>query len=258
MKDRRLLIVVILVMIASTGCVGPTAVVGSGNPVTIESDISGFSRVDTSHNFHVTVTYASNCDVEVTCDDNIEQYMVIKKSGDTLVLGLKEGRSYTNTTLRAQVTMPECKGVELSGSSTADVTGFSSTRPLELKLSGSSTVHLKSIECGDAEMNLSGSSHVEGQLVARDVVLDLSGSSRTNVEGSGRNLEANCSGSSDITIESFAIEKADINLSGASTAWVTVEDELKVDLSGASRVVYYGNARLTDVNLSGGSTVQRG
>lgn len=258
MKGRILLSFVLAVLIPATGCVGPTGVVGSGHLATFESDASGFSRVDASHSFEITVVQAAGYDVEVTCDDNIENYLIVKKNGDTLVLGLQEGRSYTNTTLRARVTMPECKGVELSGSSRADVTGFSSTRPMELRLSGSSTANLISIECGDVEMNLSGSSDVEGQLIARDVILDLSGSSKTNIEGSGRNLDANCSGSSDITIESFPVRKADLNLSGASTAWVTVEDELKVDLSGASRVVYYGDAKLVDVNLSGDSTVERG
>lgn len=258
MRLKILALVVVAVASLSLGCVGTASVVGSGTLATFETDVSGFSKIDASHSFEVAVTQSSGYSVEVTCDDNVEEYLVVKKSGDTLVLGLKEGRSYTNVTLRARVTMPECDGVELSSSSSADVTGFVSTHPLELKLSGSSTVMLAGIESGDIEMNLSGSSDVGGQLVARNVVLDLSGSSRTNLDGSGKTLDANCSGSSDITLESFRVKTADINLSGASTAWVTVEDKLSVDLSGASRVVYYGDARLVDVNLSGDSTVERG
>jgi len=258
MRVKILLIVIAAFVSTSVGCVGPVSVAGSGTPTSFESDASGFSRIDASHNFDVTVTKSSSYSVQVTCDDNMEQYLVVKKSGDTLVLGLEPGRSYTNTTLSADVTMPECDGVELSGSSSAELTGFTSTHPFDLDLSGSSNATLVGIETGDAEVKLSGSSDVDGNLVARDIVLDLSGSSRVNLEGSGESLDANCSGSSDITLESFPVQTGDINLSGASAAWVTVDGELRVDLSGASRVVYYGDANLTDVNLSGSSTVERG
>jgi hypothetical protein len=258
MKQELLLATVVAGVVLSAGCVKPVSVVGSGTLATFESDVSGFSRIDASHSLDVNVVQSSGHSVELTCDDNMKEYLVVKKSGDTLVLGLKEGRSYTNTTLRARVTMPECKGVELSGSSSADLTGFISNRPLELQLSGSSTVNLVGVECSDVEMNLSGSSDVGGHLVARDVVLDLSGSSRTNLAGSGEHLDANCSGSSDVTLENFAVQTADINLSGASTAWLTVDQKLRVDLSGGSRVVYYGDAKLADVNLSGDSTIERG
>ena len=242
----------------TAGCIGPASVVGSGNLSTFESDASGFTRIDASHDFDITVTQSSDYSVQVACDDNLEQYLVVKKSGDTLLLGLEEGRSYTNTTLRANVTMPRCDGVELSGSSSAEIAGFTSTRPFDLALSGSSDATLIGMQTGNAEMNLSGSSDVDGGIVARDVILDLSGSSRASLQGSGERLDANCSGSSDITLEAFTVHTADVNLSGASTAWLTVEDKLSVNLSGASRAVYYGDARLVDVNLSGDSTVERG
>ena len=258
MKAKTLLIAIAAVGCVSAGCIGQPSVVGSGNLTSLESDISGFSRIDASYNFDVTVTRTAEYSVQVACDDNLEQYLVVTKKGDTLVLGLKKGRLYTNTTLRAEVTMPECDGVELSGSSSAEVDGFTSTHRFDLELSGSSDATLVGIETGDAELNLSGSSDVDGNLIARDVVLDLSGSSRANLEGSGEKLDASCSGSSDITLESFPVQTADINLSGASTAWVTVDKKLSVDLSGASRVVYYGEANLADVNLSGSSTVERG
>jgi hypothetical protein len=244
--------------LAPAGCAGMAPVVGSGDMVETEHAIAGFTGVAAEHSFDIRVTKAAGYSVVVTCDDNVEQFLVVKKTGNMLQLGLQPGRSYTSVTLQADITMPQCDEVDLSGSAAAVLTGFSSEGPFDASLSGSSMLVLTDLEAADVEADLAGSSQVRGSLVARDVDFVLSGSSSLELVGSADELRLNGSGSSSFELLSLLVHDADINLSGSSRASVGVDRELRVDLSGSSSVVYYGAARLTDVRLSGSSTVTKG
>jgi len=62
---------------------------------------------------------------------------------------------------------------------------------------------------------------------------------------------------SQLDLEAFSVNNADVNLSGGGKATVNVNGTLDVNLSGGSKVLYVGEATLGDVDLSGGSTVNR-
>lgn len=66
------------------------------------------------------------------------------------------------------------------------------------------------------------------------------------------------SGASDLDLEDFIVETAEVQLDGASQATVNVREEIEsVDATGASHVRYRGGADLGDVDTSGGSTINQ-
>ena len=67
---------------------------------------------------------------------------------------------------------------------------------------------------------------------------------------------ARLNGASEIDGFNFNVDDADISVSGASTARGYVENELEADASGASRVRYRGDARVT-ANSNGMSSVKK-
>ena len=70
--------------------VGPSqSVTGSGNLVTREFPIKDFTQLRISHAFKAEVSQGDTYLVEVTVDDNLEQYLNVSKEGDTLTVGLK-------------------------------------------------------------------------------------------------------------------------------------------------------------------------
>jgi len=74
------------------------------------------------------------------------------------------------------------------------------------------------------------------------------------MHGLGDYLHADISGASLLSAFDFPVRAADLNLSGASNARVTVSDHLKVTASGASSVLYRGNP-VVDKTVSGESSV---
>jgi ribosomal protein L31 len=236
------LTVLILATAVSIGCgfIGEEVVLaGSGNVVAQEEPITDFGKVAVSHAFHVNISQGPGFSVVIRADDNLFEYIQVTKLGDTLKIGLKPGRRCCNgsVTLEADVSMPELTGLDLSGASYANITGFESDKSLDV--------------------DVSGASHLRGDIEAGDATFDLSGASQATLSGSAHNVSVEASGASHANLSDFPMDDADINVSGASSAVVNVSGVLNADASGASHVFYTGEPTMGDVDTSGASTVER-
>jgi hypothetical protein len=210
---------------------------GTGNIETQEKSFTGFDRVEAGHVFQVEINQGEDFSVIVRVDDEVKEFVQVTKQGNTLKLGLKPDRTYTfkNVTLEATITMPELTGVSLSGASHAQVTGFKSAKDLNLDISGTSSM--------------------EGDIEASAVTCELSGSSTINLDGSTNDLVVNASGGSIVKLSEFSTADADIEANGASTVTVNVNGTLDANASGASRVYYVGAPTLGTVNTSGAASI---
>lgn len=209
---------------------------GSGNLVTDSKAISDFSKIDATDSFQVRITQSPDYAVVIKADDNLVEYLDIRKAGDTLVVGLVSGKSARNATLMAEVALPHLIGVNLSGVSQAELHGITSQ--------------------GSFAAELSGVSKLRGDLQARHTKVALSGASGVDLEGSGTVLALQGSGASTIDLEDFNVGSAEVALSGASTARLNVKDDIgPVTLSGASRLIYSGDPVIRDFETSGASSI---
>jgi len=249
------LALVATVLVTITGCIGPR-VTGSGNLETREMDYSDFTRLDVSSLFQVTVTRADSFSVSLTLDDNLYDYLIIRKSGSTLQLGLRWG-TYLHATLKANITMPELRGLDLSGASRGDVSGFSSLDSLVIDVSGASTLYIDDVTAGKTNFDISGASRVSGSMETADADFNVSGASTVELDGSADDITVDASGASSARLADFVVTDASVELSGASNATVNASGELDIDLSGASTLHYLGSPTLRRVSVSGASTVQQ-
>ena len=214
------------------GCMMSTTLSGSGTLVSLEEDLSGFNRIDVGHAFEVEVRMGSSFSVVLKTDDNVQEHLDVSVKGDTLELDLK-GHSYSfeNVTLRAEVTLPELRGIDLSGASRAILEGISTS--------------------SDFELDLSGASSLSGDLRAADVDADLSGASRLDLTGGCDALVLDLSGASSAGLLAFEARDVEVDASGASHAALHARTVLSVKASGASRVTVAGNPTIRDIDTSG-------
>jgi hypothetical protein len=225
-------------LIACTFAIPSTSMVrGSGDVVTVTPDLADFDQVVLSAAFQARITRGDSYDVVIRIDDNLQQYLDARVQGRTLVIGLKPnvGFNFGMTTLEADITMPAIVGLNASGASHATLSGFNSTSPLKVDLSGASRASGQ-INCGDADIQVSG---------AGDISLD----------GSAGDLRLELSGASGAELDGFSVQDAVVQLSGASHATVDVSGTLDTELSGASHLTYTGNPTLGKLDLSGASTI---
>jgi len=165
-------------------------VTGSGNPITETYDYSDFSAIEVHQGFQVDLKKSNNFSIEITVDDNLQEYLQVDKSGSTLRIQLQQSRWYTSATLKARITMPDIRKLDLSGGSLVDITGFNLSHNLSIEMSGGSRIN--------------------GDISANDIDLELSGGSRIELVGSADNLVADASGGSHLDLGSFPVGNANI------------------------------------------------
>ncbi len=137
---------------------------------------------------------------------------------------------------RFTITMPTLRGVDFSGASQSDVSGFQNLAELSITLSGASK----------------GTFDVQ----ANRITVDLSGASNGQLVGAGgTTLRADLSGASVLRAFEYPINDAVLDLSGASQSNVTASRNLNVTAAGASSVRYRGTPAI-EQRLSGASTVK--
>jgi hypothetical protein len=223
------------------GCVAvPTlrTLRGSGNTVTNEYNFDGFTRVEVGSAFQVEIVQAESYSVSVTVDDNIEEHLDVSKSGDTLRIRLEPmvRLGFNNVTLKARIALPTLEGLELSGATTGDVSGFNSDLPFDVDVSGASTLR--------------------GDISAGATRINASGASTVRLQGQAGSLDVVASGASTADLEDFVATDVQVEASGASRAIVNVNGRLNAEASGASSVRYVGETTSVKVDTSGASSIE--
>lgn len=187
-----------------------------------------------------------------------------------------------NYEVTARVSMPELKDLEMSGASKLVAEGDFQTPRFEMELSGASSFRDLRMKADQADIECSGASkfQLKGQL--KEIKMDLSGASKGTLESSGDKINMDMSGSSkleltgvygsiktDVSAASHLtvkgaldsirlygsgaakidlmespVKEAWVELSGAASARIFVQEKLGVHLSGAAKCQYKSGDRL--------------
>ena len=240
---KKAIIIVAIVAVAAVICTllivrgWPGGLIGSGNLETEEYAFTNFTEVEISSAFDFEINQSSSYNISVTADDNVMEYVQVSQVGQTLKIGLRTVTWFGPVTLRASVTMPELRGLTVSGASRGDIYDFSSTE--------------------DLDITVSGASRVNGDITAGNIEFDISGASTVQLEGSANDMVASVSGASRLNLGGFTVNNADVGFSGASSGTVNLDGRLDANISGASRLWYIGEPTMGDINTSGASTISK-
>jgi hypothetical protein len=211
----------------------------SGPVTTRNETFTDYDMIEASHAFQVYVSFSdSEESIEIEANDNLHQYIEVKKVNDALHIGLQDNVSIRGSaTLNAYIT-------------TRHVSAYSG--------SGATRFILESpILSDEVYVNLSGASVFNGDIEVANLIADLSGASIMNVAGSADMFEIEASGASAFKDYSFEANKLDADISGASHMSITVDNEIYIEASGASSLKYKGSAVIKSQNLSGASTIKQ-
>lgn len=198
---------------------------------------SNFTEVEISSAFEFEIKQSSSFNISVTAEDNVIDKVQVSKVGQTLKIGLGRFTWRWPKALRASVTMPELRGLTVSGASRGTVSDFSSTEDVDIKVSGASSVN--------------------GDITAGNVKFGISGASNIQLEGSANDMVASVSGASRLNLGGFTVNNANVNFSGASSGTINLSGRLDADLSGASKLSYIGEPTMGTINTSGASKLSK-
>jgi hypothetical protein len=131
--------------------------------------------------------------------------------------------------------LPDLKEAEFTGAAKVTLSGFTNEEDIKLYFSGASKGIIEDIDVSKLS-------------------IELSGASKVMASGKTLKLNINASGASSVQAFPLVARDADIDLSGACKAEVSVKNTLRVDASGASKVAFKGNPVISR-DLSGAAKV---
>lgn len=196
--------------------------------------------------------------------------------------------------IKVYLQMPTIEDLDLSGASSLKAMGSFKTDELDVELSGASSIsglvisgNCLSLDCsGASTLNLKGDfKTIEAEISgASEIVLnsnstvfegEFSGASTVKVYGDHKNTDVVCSGASNLTLEGktdyiksvttgasnlkaqeFTALNGYAQVSGASNAKVRCTGDLKIMVGRASKLTYYGNPNI--INLNTDNNIKKG
>lgn len=196
-----------------------TRVSGSGDRVERAYDVEGFTGIESSGGWEVTLTRGQTYEVRIQAPEDIHDVLQVRRDGKNLVLGFKPGYSVQNARTSAEIVMPDLDRIAGSGGISCRFSGFSGDR-LDVEISGG------------AFIKGSGGSY-------EDVNIDISGAAA-------------------VEMDKILAVNADVNLSGAGSVEITMDGgELTGSISGAGNLTYHGQVSRLDVEKSGVASISK-
>lgn len=187
---------------------------GEGEIKTEIRDTDNFNAISVSGNAKVVVTQGSEFKVEIKGYANLLNYYSSRVSNKTLKLGYRDNVNVRNDNIEVFITMPELRGISVSGIANIDINGsFPEVPEMVAEISGS----------GNVDYNGTGSAQVFKLII---------------------------SGSGEINAFDLLAKTVNVNISGNGTGRVFAEEKLNVEISGNAKV-YYKGSPLINSNISG-------
>jgi len=237
MKQQKIFIGLILSIGLLSSC-DHDSIRASGEVTSLDYSIPEYAELEVSDAFNAYVTFSDTEEsIRIEANDNLHDKIIVKREGNALVIRLKKF-----TTVRGSATL----------------NAYIVTKNIEtFDLRGASHVTLENEWIhSDARVDLSGASNFTGEVAAERLYLDMNGASLLDLFGNVASLNAKLSGSSDIRDYDLSVENLKIELSGASEAFLSVNETIDVTASGASVLNYKGDATVNNQKLSGSSEVR--
>ncbi|MDJ0275334.1 DUF2807 domain-containing protein [Sphingomonas sp. 2R-10] len=197
-----------------------------------------FTAVALESSDQVEITRGTGFAVRIEADPAVRDRLDIRRDGDTLRIGRKDGGSWTggDGVARIRVSMPEITAAALAGS--GDITIDQASDGFAGTLGGS----------GDMTI---------GQLRGERAALTVAGTGTIAAAGSVRQLALSTAGSGDIDARQVRAGAATVSIAGSGGVAADIDGPVQVTLVGSGSATLGANARCT-VNRVGTGDVTCG
>ncbi|TAL65904.1 MAG: DUF2807 domain-containing protein [Bacteroidetes bacterium] len=216
-----------------------TAGFSNGQAVVKETrDLSGFTKVSFGVAGELYINFGKEFKVVLEGEKSLLEDIVTEVTGSKLVIKKENWRLGINEKVTVYITMPELKGLGVSGSGRAEIKDPVKAEGLDLSVSGSGKINTTDILTSDLNCSISGSG---------DIIFGGS--------GDATKADIAISGSGNYSGESLKIGSASISISGSGNCTCNVTESLEASVSGSGNVSYLGNPKV-DARVSGSGHIR--
>lgn len=200
------------------------------------------NSIEVSGTISLYLTQSSQTAVAVSAgDEKYNSKIKTEIKGGVLKIsvdgGVWNGFSWTNRKLKAYVSAPDIKRLEVSGASFVQL--------------------METLTLNDLSLSISGASELKGNIKVKSLHAELSGASVVKLTGDGETAAIEASGAAKFQGIDFKTDNAKIDASGASNISITANKVFTANASGGSSVRYSGNATAEAINASAGASIRK-
>src|ERR1035437_2342981 len=201
-------------------------------------DVKDFAKVSFGVAGNLYINFGPEFKVILEGEKRDLEDIITEVSGNRLVIKKDNWKFNFNEKVTVYITMPELKGLGVSGSGKAEIKDAIKAEDLDLSVSGSGKIFT-------------------GDIVVSKLGCSISGSGDIVLEGNGNAARADISisGSGNYEGGSYKIGTAEIHISGSGNCSCNVTESLRASVSGSGNVTYEGNPKV-DAHVSGSGKVR--
>jgi hypothetical protein len=243
-------------------------------------NVDSFSKINFGFAGTLYLKQGSPQKVELEGDEDILKRIETEVSGGKLRIGTEDKwlrRNLNGQKITVYITVPEIKGIAVSGS--GNVVGQSTiqTDDLDLNVSGSGSLKIDFDAKGAVDADVSGSGDLDINGNCKRFDSDVSGSGRVNlsgkiadtanfgISGSGKIyasgsadvVKTDISGSGKVLASDLQANRCEVRISGSGDVEINVQEELNANISGSGSVRYKGNPNHVNANSAGSGKVRK-
>ena len=201
-------------------------------------NVKDFTKVSFGISGNLYISFGPEFKVVLEGDRDILEDIITDVSGEKLVIKKDNWRMNFNEKVTVYITMPEIKGLGVSGSGKAEIKDAFKSTEMSLNVSGSGKIYTN-------EMN------------TQNLSCSISGSGSINLgNGKAKETSVSISGSGNYSGEEMVLESADISISGSGSCNCNISESLKARISGSGNINYFGKADKVDARVSGSGHVR--
>jgi hypothetical protein len=188
--------------------------------------VESFNHIEVSGNIDVYISQGEE-GLAVSCtDDNFTNYIITKTENNILKIYFDENA----------VKLKRFKGqfkayVSVKNLASINLLGAVHTRLVD-------DFHINNVQ-----INISGACSFNGKIFSENINTTVNGASSIKLSGKTTNATLNVAGASFIYAADLLINNCSINVSGASSAEINVQDELAAFATGKSLIIYHGKVK---------------
>jgi len=221
-------------------CLATAALLGfPASADTQKRQVSGFSQLELKLPLDVTIRQGKEFSLVLDVrDSELAGKIATDVRGDTLVITTNEHSLHMRGKNTATLTMPELRGVSISGSGDVKVEGFE--------------------QGGEVTLAISGSGDISYRGKSSSLKVAIAGSGNVELKGSASNLSVTIEGSGDLKGEGFTAKNASVTVDGSGDADLHVAGgTVQLAVNGSGDIRWSGDASEVSAVTHGSGSIQK-
>ena len=247
-------------------------ITGSGNIITKTIPaIDSYDAIKASRGIHVVMNESEGEKIVINADDNVMPYVVVRKEGNSLRIGIDENIKSINN-VKVQVVLPKNQNInelQVASAASIKINPTIKGRSLSLDAASAGNINIAKADVDFFDADASSAAKISGTVKSNDCYVDASSAAdidltiltvqcdsnassaaKITLNGETASFEGDASSAAKIIAKGLAVAVADASASSGAKISVNALKKLEAKASSGGVVAYVHNNNLLEKNIS--------